>query len=448
MTDSELIQLVQEKAPEELSFDEVELLRERLRHSAELRETILGQLQMEEYVSRALGRVAVSVDEIYATAAARGAAGRQRLLALLGWTASLGLGIVVLLWLALGNADKPPRGAVPAAADDGKARIAALEPREKRGKAPTVPTIEPAGDPPVENKTEPASEPDQPEEKPEPPAQVAARDSVPEPARPATVDPTPVSDEWPELNPRSPRRPFAESAFDDIDGPLRGISKNQLSRWFAPVPGQNHGFTEANRGSVVVAGFDGLVRLRAPWPADAVLSLTPFDHHGMAIHFWSGKAGVSLYYYQHPRPTWAAYRTTRKVPEPRPATFSLAATDNDRYDRSAGGTIEIRHQAGAIVLSRGDLHLLTVPLDGPPAEVYFDRHAWLRTFALYRGDPMPDSAHPSGKNVLEQESPVALEWTKQLARGVSLTKVGDGAMQLTADKGTETSWAAVKLPRP
>src|SRR5262245_45632795 len=95
MTDSELIQLVQEKAPEELSFDEVELLRARLKHSAELRETLLGQLQMEEYVSRALGRVSVSVDEIYSTATARGAAGRQRMLALLGWTASLGLGIVV-----------------------------------------------------------------------------------------------------------------------------------------------------------------------------------------------------------------------------------------------------------------------------------------------------------------------------------------------------------------
>src|SRR6516225_2557831 len=111
MTDSELIQLVQEKAPEELSFDEVELLRERLKFSAELRETLIGQLHMEEYISRALGRVAVSVDEIYATAAARGATGRQRLFSLMAWTLSLGLGIVVLLWLALGNSEKPQRGA-------------------------------------------------------------------------------------------------------------------------------------------------------------------------------------------------------------------------------------------------------------------------------------------------------------------------------------------------
>src|SRR5262249_12197700 len=154
MTDFELIQLVQEKAPEELSFDEVELLRERLRHSAELRETLLGQLQMEEYVSRALGRVAVSVDEIYATAAARGTAKRQRLLGLLGWTASLGLGIVVLLWLALGNSEKPPRGAAPAVAADGKPRIAALEPKEKGSKAPAIAAMSPPADPPAEKNGE------------------------------------------------------------------------------------------------------------------------------------------------------------------------------------------------------------------------------------------------------------------------------------------------------
>src|SRR5262249_47858329 len=151
---------------------------------------------------------------------------------------------------------------------------------------------------------------------------------------------------------------------------------------------------------------------------------------------------------QHPRPTWAAYRITRKGPEARPATFSLAATDNDRYERSAAGTIDIRHQTGELVLSRGDLRLLTVPLDCHPAEVYIGQLAWLRSFAMYRGEPMPDDARPSGKNILAHASAAALEWTKQLANGVDLSKVGDGAMQLVADKGTETSWAAVKLPRP
>jgi outer membrane protein assembly factor BamB len=93
------------------------------------------------------------------------------------------------------------------------------------------------------------------------------------------------------------------------------------------------------------------------------------------------------------------------------------------------------------------LRLLTVPLDGPPAEIYFDKHAWLRSFAMYRGEPMPDEKHPAGKSVLANTSPAALDWTKQLAKNVNWNKIGDGAVQLSADKGTETSWAAVKLPR-
>jgi outer membrane protein assembly factor BamB len=451
MTDSELIQLVQEKAPEELSFDEIELLRERLKFSAELRDTLVGQLHMEEYISRALGRVAVSVDEIYATAVAQGAAGRQRLYSLLAWTLSLGLGIVVLLWLALGRDEKPPGGAPPAAAaaDDKLPRIAALEPNGGRAKPQATSKasgeIVASADDSAPEPEKAATEAEKPVPYPAP--QVAARDPAPETARAAPPGPAPVAGEWPELAPSAPRRALAEAAFEDIDGPLRGISKNQLSRWFAPVPGQNHNFTEANRGNIVVAGLDGLIRLRAPWPTDAVLSMAPFDHHGMAMHFWSGKTGVSLYYYQHPRPTWAAYRTSRKGPEARPSTFALVATDNDRYERSVPGAIEIRHHAGALVVSRGDLRLLTAPLDGPPAEVYVDKHAWLRSFTMYRGEPFPNDEQADALAASAKDSsPAALEWTKQLAKGVSLNKVGNGGMQLAADKGSDISWAAVKLP--
>src|SRR4029079_2209143 len=134
-------------------------------------------------------------------------------------------------------------------------------------------------------------------------------------------------------------------------------------------------------------------------------------------------------YFQHPRPAWIAYRTTRPGPEPRPTTFALVATDNDRYDRSIAGAVEIRHQSGALVLSRGDLRLLTVPFEAQPAEVYFDKHAWLRAFAMTRGEPvpeLPDDARPAKGNVLAGTSPAALEWTKQLAKGVSLNIAGAG----------------------
>src|SRR5947207_3157746 len=77
----------------------------------------------------------------------------------------------------------------------------------------------------------------------------------------------PEADEpWPELDPKSPRLSFADAAFRDADADPRSLSQSQLTRWLAPVPGQNHRFFEAPRGKGLVAGYEGLVRLRAPWP--------------------------------------------------------------------------------------------------------------------------------------------------------------------------------------
>lgn len=447
MTDPELIQLLQDKAPEELSFEEIELLRERLRHSAELRDTLLGQLQMEEYVSQALGRVAVSADEIYAAAAAQ-TSGRQRVLALLGWTGSLGLGIAALLWIALSNGDKrQPVGRAAPAGGVAPPRVAALQPPRGDGVPPSTPTGDPTTDPLVAATKSSPAKTDTPTD-PGSGHVVGPRNPAAESGRPAAIADAPAGDEWPELNLKAPRHPFVEAAFDDADGALRGISKNQLSRWFTPVPGQNHAFVEANRGNVVVTSFDGIVRLRAPWPADTVLSLAPFDHHTLAIYLWYGTTGVSLNYYQHPRPQWIAYRVTRKGTEPRPATYSLVASDNDRYDRSLPGAIEIRHQAGTLVMSRGDIRLLTAPLEKPPTEVYFDKHAVFRTFSMYRGEPVPDDALAADRNLLGDTAPAGLNWSRQLADGAQLGKVGEGALELASDKAAAVSWAAVKLPRP
>lgn len=261
------------------------------------------------------------------------------------------------------------------------------------------------------------------------------------------------ADDWPELDPKAPRLPFAEAAFRDADGDPRSLSQSQLTRWLAPVPGQNHRFFETNRGRGIVAGYEGLVRLRAPWPADAVLALTPFDHQGMAIYFWNGRAGISLHYFQHPRPNWAAYLITRKDTELQPATYALAATDNDTYFRSLSGAIEIRHQDGSLVVNRGDLHLLTVPLEAPPSEVYFDKRAWLRTLTMYRADPFPaihraiEEPELPGAFPKIDSSPASLDWPLQPAAGSTFKRLKDGSVELASEKTAATTWSAVKVPR-
>jgi hypothetical protein len=50
LSDEELIRLLEQKTPEELTLQELDYLKQRLADSAPLREALLGQLQMESYL--------------------------------------------------------------------------------------------------------------------------------------------------------------------------------------------------------------------------------------------------------------------------------------------------------------------------------------------------------------------------------------------------------------
>src|SRR6185369_344418 len=107
MTDAELIQLVQEKGPEDLSAEEIGLLRQRLLVSAQLRDVLFDQLQLEQSLSQALGRVNVSVDAIFTTALLTDKR-PNRTAALLGWGFCFGVSVLALIvWLMMkGNAQE------------------------------------------------------------------------------------------------------------------------------------------------------------------------------------------------------------------------------------------------------------------------------------------------------------------------------------------------------
>ena len=64
MTDRELIDLLQQKPPDELSADEIALLRARMAESREVREALSDHLRLDGYLNDALGGVQVSVERI------------------------------------------------------------------------------------------------------------------------------------------------------------------------------------------------------------------------------------------------------------------------------------------------------------------------------------------------------------------------------------------------
>ena len=68
MTDEQLLDLIETKAPEELTLNELAWLERRLKESPMLREALAARLGMEQYLSAALGRVNVSVDDILSRA--------------------------------------------------------------------------------------------------------------------------------------------------------------------------------------------------------------------------------------------------------------------------------------------------------------------------------------------------------------------------------------------
>ena len=65
MTDQELVQLVQDTPAEQLTLAEVELLRDQLMESEELRQLLIEELQLEEYLNEALGRIDLTVEDIF-----------------------------------------------------------------------------------------------------------------------------------------------------------------------------------------------------------------------------------------------------------------------------------------------------------------------------------------------------------------------------------------------
>jgi len=69
---------------------------------------------------------------------------------------------------------------------------------------------------------------------------------------------------------------------------------------------------------------------------------------------------------------WVAYSTTRSPQSVAPLPDAILATDGGRVistDLHASSRIELRYQAGHVVLTRGDVTVLEAPLDGPPTEV-------------------------------------------------------------------------------
>jgi outer membrane protein assembly factor BamB len=229
-----------------------------------------------------------------------------------------------------------------------------------------------------------------------------------------------------------------EEAFDRPD-------RDDLTPWFERTDGAGFRLGKIQTPYGRSGTIEGIGRLLSPWPEDGVLRLQLDNFNRLKMHFFHGLTGLTLVYYEDQGNRWAAYATTREAGKPTPTTWSLAATDDDRCRRTElrfGGPIELRCRGGELILSRGDVVLLTAPLAGPPSEVFFEGRATIHGIELARTKDAP--AFPAPRL---QRAAGVLDWqaTKpEIAKPVILA---DGSVRLAGDKLKQRTECFAALPQ-
>jgi outer membrane protein assembly factor BamB len=430
MKDAELLAAVDRKSPDQLSLLELEGLRSGLQESEYLRDELLERRQIREYLTEALARIDVSLDAILAQTPRRAVRARRE--------APVSMIVAVLLLLLAGAAYWRPWSETPASpvaeADSDKID-------EKAGSG----DAEKDGDPRSKAGSANASEET---DEPPPPAAADQRPAPPKPAEHEAPSPPVASGPWDAaLDPASPPANFYDVAFRPFDTARTTPGKEELSQWLTPTDA--HASIGEKRTSVGNCGaISGVLRLAAPVRGDAALRFAVEDYEGLKIHAFRGERGVTLIFYQGMNFGWAAYHTTRQGGAPQPESFILAATDGGRNQRTEirhGGPYELRHHEGALILSRGDVPLVIVPMDDPPDEVFFDGKAAFLGLEMVKTTAPP---FPAGDNtnLAETPPPANLEWKPSLGEGAEFKKHDDGAVELIGSDAAPRSFAMAPLP--
>jgi outer membrane protein assembly factor BamB len=457
MSEEELLTLIREKSPEELSVEECETLRAGLRTSAALRRECAERLHLEQVLAHAIGRPRVSVEKIRAQAKAAqgwlgGMGGVKTRLGFLVGLALLG-GLAIVMSGRGGNRGQP-------VVAPGAGEVAAVSEETQKQHAAETLGDDTAADDAEEmtaatSATAPAStaEPSPaatPVEAPSPaveapaPAAAVAGDSKPAVDDPWTANLRALADV-----PASPAAVFA-GVMADSPPPTADV----LKLWFEAVeavPGKPD--TVARFGVQPIARvphgkFDGLVRLRAPLAPGTSLRLAVQDFSPLRIHAWSGTEGATLDAYG-PTGPWAGYATSRTGTEPVPTRRVLAARDEGRMARTNSkppAVVELRHVDGLLTLSRGDVRIVEVPLAEPPTEIYFEGSGVFREIAMTKAYPLPVNRWPPAAPKVEPLAIARQPWQMPAGFGGGFSDRADGGVELVAVENPQPVWATMQVP--
>lgn len=431
MNDEELISRLESMLPEELTPEELALLRRRAAASPAVREALSRWLQFEQVMAGGLSRYRLPIDLVLARAAVAATPPGGILGRLLGWGLA-GTALVALsltLYLVTRDSQANRQTVAGRAEPDKDLKQSASS---KRG----------GGDQPGRKKSTPST--------------VRVQDAgtgvgtAPLPSVKAMVDkspsdvpPGPLDQQW-------------------LAQPQKlGTEEPPASRMFA-VHGKRQGFTELvaqlaiRQGRVEPApegpewglSLDGMVQWQAAWPEGHALRLWLVDHHGMELRLEGNTASLVLRYYEFPEPAWAAYEVAPENALEGPSAgtsrprMALAALDNGRLARSGRGPIDLVWRPGRLEMQRADMLLLSAPLQEPPTTVVLAGRAKLRYASVLPASvTLQEFDCLAGLNV---DTPAAaFDW--QPVPQAQLRTEAQGRIELTGD--APVNRAAVRVAR-
>ncbi len=231
-------------------------------------------------------------------------------------------------------------------------------------------------------------------------------------------------------------------------------------RWFAAIPGRPFTVNDERVDNRSFTTFDGQGRLRPQWVDSAVLRLSVYDVERCSLTFWQGNSGIRLMFFRHRQPqVWSAHRVLRPAQNAVPVVGELLTNDCGRWQMTQFGPVEFRFERGHLVMARGDVAILKVPMSAAPQDVILDARMKIRDLTMYRSDPLPEVEsdrfrHEVGPNRLASARPADLAWKPKNLEGTAFRTTpvvgqsSDAAVELaTTSAIKEITWASVEAPK-
>ncbi|MFM8985285.1 MAG: hypothetical protein ACKONH_04375, partial [Planctomycetia bacterium] len=219
----------------------------------------------------------------------------------------------------------------------------------------------------------------------------------------------------------TPQAPFSEPALREW---LADVTKSPRTFSFHPPSG--------------VTTIAGPSRLVPPLREGAALRMLLGNSPGFRIVAWSGNRAVAIENEgQTAAPRWCGSVLTRPAADKPVDSRWLASTADARAFRCGGGNfVDLRYHDGAIVLSRGEVRIIEVPLPAEPDEVLFEGSYAIIGLELVRAVAPPP---------LPERPAVTTEW-----RPADIAWEGSGkdALEKRADGSVRLAQAAAAAPAP